>query len=184
MRGSCEPSAVVPANAGTHNPKCSLLRPAARKGNAHRLAHDRHGDSDERNCAHAGVPASAGTTKIIPAARCARVLHLSFAQERAWGTPGAQCTRSLVCEWVVQNAHEYSQWSHRKSPGIPARNGFNGFLRALPGDRLSCHPHRQRLGCRLDAGVEASGPHDFSVREFKRSRQKRRSRPPHPAPRL
>jgi hypothetical protein len=45
--------------------------------------------------------------------------------------PGAQCTRSLVCEVVVQNAHEYSQRSHRKSPGIPARNGFNGFLRAL-----------------------------------------------------
>jgi hypothetical protein len=45
--------------------------------------------------------------------------------------PGAQCTRSLVCEVVVKNAHEYSQRSHRKSPGIPARNGFNGFLRAL-----------------------------------------------------
>jgi len=45
--------------------------------------------------------------------------------------PGAQCTRSLVCEVVVQNAHEYSQRSHRKSPGIPARNGFNGLLRAL-----------------------------------------------------
>jgi hypothetical protein len=51
--------------------------------------------------------------------------------------PGAQCTRSLVCAGVVKNAHEYSQRSHRKSPGIPARNGFNGFLRALPGDRLS-----------------------------------------------
>src|ERR1700693_4818652 len=54
--------------------------------------------------------------------------------------PGAQCTRSLVCEEVVQNAHEYSQRSHRKSPGIPARNGFNGFLRALPGDRAFLSP--------------------------------------------
>jgi hypothetical protein len=36
-----------------------------------------------------------------------------------------------VCEVVVQDAHEYSQRSHRKSPGIPARNGFNGFLRDL-----------------------------------------------------
>src|ERR1700681_3259896 len=26
-----------------------------------------------------------------------------------------------------------------ESPGIPARNGFNGFLRALPGDRAFCH---------------------------------------------
>jgi hypothetical protein len=34
----------------------------------------------------------------------------------------------------------------------------------------------------LDAGVEASEPHDFSVR-LRRPRQKRHPRPPHPAPR-
>ena len=78
--------------------------------------------------------------------------------------PGAQCTRSLVCQVVVQNAHEYSQRSHRKSPGIPARNGFNGFLRDLPGDRLSCHRRLRILNRKLDASVEASGPHDFAVR--------------------
>ena len=86
--------------------------------------------------------------------------------------PGAQCTRSLVCQVVVQNAHEYSQRSHRKSPGIPARNGFNGFLRDLPGDRLFCHRRLQRLHCKLDTSVEASGPHDFSVR-ISAVRQKR-----------
>ena len=59
---------------------------------------------------------------------------------RAWGMPGAQCTRSLVCAVVVQDAHEYSQRSHRKSPGIPARNGFNGLFRALPGDRAFLSP--------------------------------------------
>jgi hypothetical protein len=58
--------------------------------------------------------------------------------------PGAQCTRSLVCAVVVQDAHEYSQRSHRKSPGIPARNGFNGFLRALPGDRAFLSPSSLR----------------------------------------
>jgi hypothetical protein len=26
-----------------------------------------------------------------------------------------------------------------EQPGIPAHNGFNGFLRDLPGDRLCCH---------------------------------------------
>jgi len=78
--------------------------------------------------------------------------------------PGAQCTRSLVCEVVVLDAHEYSQRSHRKSPGIPARNGFNGFLRDLPGDRLFCHRRLRILNRKLDASVEASGPHDFSVR--------------------
>src|SRR6202043_1635626 len=36
---------------------------------------------------------------------------------------------------------------------------------------------------KLGASVEASGPHDFAVR-LPRPRQKRNSRPPHPAPRF
>ena len=54
------------------------------------------------------------------------------------------------------------------SPGIPARDGCNGFLRDLPGDRLvvtvACVMKRK-----LDASVEASGPHDFAVRVQHRS---------------
>src|SRR5258705_10083249 len=60
------------------------------------------------------------------------------------------------------------------SPGIPARNGFNGFLRALPGDRACLPPSSADIGClspvgptclrELDASVGASGPHDFAVR--------------------
>ena len=64
-------------------------------------------------------------------------------RKRAWGMPGAQCTRSLVCEVVVKNAHEYSQRSHRKSPGIPARNGFTAYVELSPAIGLSCH-HRPR----------------------------------------
>jgi hypothetical protein len=30
---------------------------------------------------------------------------------------------------------------------------------------LSCHCHRRDASRQLDAGVEASGPHDFAVRE-------------------
>jgi hypothetical protein len=61
-----------------------------------------------------------------PAARCARAVHEFFAlrTSRAWGMPGARCTRSLVCAWGNKYAHEYSQRVHRKSPGIPARNGL------------------------------------------------------------
>src|SRR6266849_4047109 len=54
------------------------------------------------------------------------------------------------------------------------RNGFNGFLRALPGDRACLSPssadmaRQNPVGLahlrKLDAGVEASGPHDFAVR--------------------
>jgi hypothetical protein len=60
------------------------------------------------------------------------------------------------------------------SPGIPARNGFNGLFRALPGDQAFLSPSLTDKACRipvgptclrkLDASVEASGPHDFAVR--------------------
>ena len=54
--------------------------------------------------------------------------------------PGAKCTRSLACEFFG-NAHERSH--HRFTGNIPAfphANGFNGFLRALPGDEFLLSP--------------------------------------------
>jgi hypothetical protein len=45
---------------------------------------------------------------------------------------------------------------------------------------LSCHRRFADISAKLDAGVEASGPHDFAVHR-KRPRRKRRPRPPHPA---
>jgi len=79
--------------------------------------------------------------------------------------PGAQCTRSLVCEVVVQDAHEYSQRSHRKSPGIPARNGFTAYVELSPAIGLFCHRRLADNSAKLDASVEASGPLDFAVRQ-------------------
>ena len=111
----------------------------------------------------------------IPAAQCARVMHEFFAPEkqRAWGMPGARCTRSLVCSvgwWHTSVVTTVAPGS----PGIPARNGFNGFLRALPGDRAFLSPSLADMAClrpvgptclrKLDASVGASGPHDFAVR--------------------
>jgi hypothetical protein len=87
--------------------------------------------------------------------------------------PGARCTRSLVCSVLV--AHESSP-QVTGTPGIPARNGFNGFLRALLGDRALLPPSLADIGClssveptclrELDASVGASGPHDFAVRSI------------------
>jgi hypothetical protein len=61
-----------------------------------------------------------------------------------------------------------------ESPDVPARNGFNGFLRALPGDHACLPPSPADMAClspveptclrELDASVGASGPHDFAVR--------------------
>jgi hypothetical protein len=66
------------------------------------------------------------------------------AQEmRAWGTPGAQLAPAASrAKWEV-STRAYSPQLQPDSPGVPARNGFNGLLRALPGDRLVCHRHRR-----------------------------------------
>ena len=115
------------------------------------------------------------------AARCVRVVPELSAQNKGRGecrVPDAPAAARGVVNTRVSH-HGYTG-----SPGIPARNGFNGFLRALPGDRafLPPSPLRSLLLKNLNASVEASGPHDFAVR-FRRSRQKRHPRPPHPAPR-
>src|SRR5437667_12558130 len=60
------------------------------------------------------------------------------------------------------------------------RNGFNGFLRALPGDQ-TCLTVICASSRRLDASIGASEPHDFAVR-VSTVRQRRRPRPPHPVP--
>ncbi|SHG35173.1 hypothetical protein SAMN05444169_1983 [Bradyrhizobium erythrophlei] len=93
----------------------------------------------------------------------------SFPPEEGVGNAGCQRTRSRAC------SVESTRVSHHgcaETPGIPARNGFNGFLRDLPGDRAFLSPSPAKTCFRqLDAGVEASGPHDFSVR-FSAVRQK------------
>src|SRR6266849_6322056 len=82
--------------------------------------------------------------------------------------PAASCALLLVERTRVTT-------STPESPGIPARSGFNGFLRALPGDRALLPPSLSGLRLcprpvgptclrELDASVGASGPHDFAVR--------------------
>jgi hypothetical protein len=51
-------------------------------------------------------------------------LCIFFAPEaiRAWGMPGAHCTRSLMCK--IDKAHELATTVTPGSPGIPAREWF------------------------------------------------------------
>jgi hypothetical protein len=74
--------------------------------------------------------------------------------------------------------------AYRFSGSIPAfpAQWLYGLLRALPGERLSCHRRRRDTSRRLDASTAASGPHDFAVRSS-HARQSRLSRPPHPTAR-
>src|ERR1700681_686654 len=53
--------------------------------------------------------------------------------------PRAQCTHSLACENKTKHTSVVTT-GPPGSPGIPARSGFNGFLRALPGDRAFLSP--------------------------------------------
>jgi hypothetical protein len=65
--------------------------------------------------------------------------------------------------------------------GIPRAVGFNGFLRGLPGDRLSCHRRQSTIIDQLGISIGMSGRHDFAVRDA-RIRLMRATRPPHPPP--
>ncbi len=113
------------------------------------------------------------------------------------------------CALCIGRTHT-SNNEYTRTPGIPARNGFNGLCRALPGDRALLPPSSADRFCLspvgptqlrvLDASVGASGPHDFAVRSsISRQRAVDRSqvpknppcdpvarktlpRPPHPSP--
>src|SRR3954453_15087129 len=94
--------------------------------------------------------------------RCARVIRLSHGRRGECRVPTHPQPRMQS-----KKAYELVTTGKAGLPGIPARDGFNGFLRDLPGDRASCH---RRFACaKLDASVEASEPHDFAVRVRHRS---------------
>jgi hypothetical protein len=87
--------------------------------------------------------------------------------------PGAQCTRSLVCAWVVNmhtSIHSGRTGNHPASPHAMVLT-VSSALSPVIG--LFCHRRLQRLNRKLDASVEASGPHDFAVRDRLRQRLRR-----------
>jgi len=78
------------------------------------------------------------------AAHFARVLLKcrSLRNQRAQGMPGARCARSRACSVEsTRVSHHGHTGNTRHSP----RNGFNGFLRALPGDRACLPPSSAEL---------------------------------------
>ena len=102
---------------------------------------------------------------------------------RARGKPGADCTRSLVCK--SKNTRVSHHRFNRIHTGLPRANGFNGFLRTLPGVPgliATVTPEKRLLASHeLDLSVGRSGPYDFAVREDV-VRLATPSRPSHPAP--
>ena len=87
----------------------------------------------------------------------------SLTTEGAGKTGCALHPRSRV-QSAPKKAHTSIQVQRRQS-GLPCAVVY-GLLRALPGDRLSCHRHFAGLASReLGASTGAPGPHDFAVRE-------------------
>jgi hypothetical protein len=89
---------------------------------------------------------------------------------RAWGMPGAHCTRGLVC--TCSGRKHTSNNEYTGTPDIPARNGFNSLCRALPGDRALLPPSpRGYLACPHPVGptclpqnlTPASGRQDHTI---------------------
>jgi hypothetical protein len=101
-------------------------------------------------------------------------------EQRAQGMPGAQCARSLACK--MKKAHEHSHHGHTENTRHSPRNGFNGFLRALPGDR-ACLPPSPAEGFSANL-TPASGRQDHTTSPSALSvlRLEAPKRPPHPAP--
>src|SRR6202166_13530 len=96
------------------------------------------------------------------------------------GNAGCQRTRSRA--WCVVSTR-VSHHGCAETPGIPARNGFNGFLRTLPGDRalLSPSPLRSLLLTSLTPASRRQD-HTTSPSARERFRLEHSLRPPHPAP--
>ena len=93
--------------------------------------------------------------------------------------PGARCARSRVRSVEsTRVSHHGHTGTTRHSP----RNGFNGFLRALPGDRAFLPPSPLR-SLLLKNLTPASGrqDHTTSPSALRAFRLEASKRPPHPA---
>ena len=75
---------------------------------------------------------------FVLAAPCARAVDESSAQ-RGRGERRMPVAPAASCALVVVERTRVTT-STPESPDVPARNGFNGFLRALPGDRAVLPP--------------------------------------------
>ena len=83
--------------------------------------------------------------------------------------PGADAPAASC---AMKKAHELVTTGSPENTGIPCASGFNGLLRALPGEPgflatiiSAMRQHRRRL----DASVGASGPHGLAVRFVSRT---------------
>jgi hypothetical protein len=101
-----------------------------------------------------------------------RALAARFASELLQSSPsksrGRREGRVLAAPMArlqTKSRRRHHRFSQNIRPSL--RDGFNGVLRALPGDRAFLPPSpRRSSSAKLGASVGAPGPHDFSVRDL------------------
>jgi hypothetical protein len=105
----------------------------------------------------------------IPRRDSARVVKESFASKtEGAGNAGRWARPQPGRAEKTSHASKQSPRSHRNHPAFPAQ-WFTAYSVLSPVIGLSCHRHRRKQFRQLDAGVEASGPHGFTVRLKRRS---------------
>jgi hypothetical protein len=82
-------------------------------------------------------------------------------EDRVRAAPAVSCAKR-----TEEYAHEHT--GSAEASGLPCAMVY-GLLRALPGERLSCHRRSTSCPVKLDASTAASEPHDFAVRDRPRS---------------
>jgi len=96
----------------------------------------------------------------IPAARCARVVRVSFAQkQRAQGNAGCPLHPQPRAQSV-----ESTRVSHHRftgTPGLPCAMVLTAYFVLSPVTGLSCHRRCAENSRELDASVGAPGPHVY-----------------------
>src|SRR5437762_10603543 len=80
-----------------------------------------------------------------------------------------------------KKAHEVVTTGSPEQPGIPRAMVLTVSFVLSPVIGLCCHRRQRNYFRQLDAGVEASGPHDFAVR-VQHVSSSMLPRPPHPVP--
>jgi hypothetical protein len=102
----------------------------------------------------------------LPAAFDARICTITSLPKNG-GRRECRASGSPAASYADKESIRVSHHRSAERSGTPCAIGFNGFLRALPGEPgfLVTIPSATRKRCRrVDASIGASGPHDFTVR--------------------
>jgi hypothetical protein len=129
----------------------------------HRPVPSRRAATPDALVQHGMLPLVSAHKTTLSRRHCVRVGEIDWAplMKKAQRMPGAGRTHGPPAEKNAGGSHHRFS---RKHPAFPAR-WFDGLLRALPGDRLSCpRVATTRTRVALGASTGTPGPHDFTVR--------------------